>query len=408
MAEKKLYPLKFVPLAARTEWGGDRFINVFGKSYTEKIRTTSSTGKPSYKEVPLTIDDRLGVSYEIADLGDKDSAVADGWLKDCTMSEIMETYLENMVGEYSYSCYGRQFPLMVRLLDVEGRTPLVVCPDDEIARQRYDTLGKAKLWYVMHADEGSSLYLGLSRTLTASEFYAKAIDGTLEEVLFKVTPHSGELFLIPPGMVHAASSGVLIAEITESSDLDFSIYGWGKKVTDSHVSFSYSPAGKGGTAAVEELSLEAAFDFIDFKGDGQTCRLGMLSDLMKSAETTIVKRNDLSVSAIDLKTPLHVNMGDTDVFTIYVCVSGAAEIIPSGGEGVKFGTGECVLVPASLEDFSIMPLAHGSALLEATLEPHEATDGYIDPEAEATLPEAQEGLGEGALESLLRGKTRES
>ena len=72
-----------------------------------------------------------------------------GWLEGSTISEILETYLEDIVGENVYSFYGRQFPIMVKFMDIRGRMPLMVCPDDEVASQRYDTLGKVKLWYVV-------------------------------------------------------------------------------------------------------------------------------------------------------------------------------------------------------------------------------------------------------------------
>lgn len=81
--KKKLYPLKFNPVVEETAWG------------------TETTG--------------------IADIGKTDSEVTDGWLAECTLSEVLETYLEELVGENCYSFYGRQFPLMVKWLRIDGK-----------------------------------------------------------------------------------------------------------------------------------------------------------------------------------------------------------------------------------------------------------------------------------------------
>ena len=211
--KKKLYPLKFNPVVEETAWG------------------TETTG--------------------IADIGKTDSEVTGGWLAESTLSEVLETYLEELVGENCYSFYGRQFPLMVKWLRIDGKMPLTVCPTDETASQRYDTLGKMKLWYVADAEPGSKVYMGFKREVSAAELYDRCHNGTLEEVLNVVTPHKGDVFLVTPCLSHAAQGGVSILEITESSDLDFRIYGFGE------------------LTQVEELALEATLDFIDLgKYDG--------------------------------------------------------------------------------------------------------------------------------------------
>ncbi|MDD6253645.1 MAG: hypothetical protein PUA96_06330, partial [Bacteroidales bacterium] len=84
---------------------------------------------------------RFSAESGLADLGLKETEVMNGWLAGSTISEVMETYLERVTGETVYSYFGRQFPLLMRLFKVEERLPLMVCPDDGIAFQRYDTLG---------------------------------------------------------------------------------------------------------------------------------------------------------------------------------------------------------------------------------------------------------------------------
>lgn len=443
--KKKLYPMKFRPVAEKTVWGGDRLVGEMGKKYVEKVEAPSDgSPKKKYVEKALTRNDRIGESWELADLGFRDSEVADGWLAGSTVSEVLETYLEDVVGENVYSYFGRQFPLMVKFLDVMGRMPLMVCPDDEIASQRYDTLGKMKLWYVLDAEPGSKMYMGFTRDITASELYERCHDGTLEEVLNVAVPHKGDAFLIPSGLVHSASGGVLLAEIAESSDLDFKIYSWGEVDEPAAAEFTSDPAGNGRAASkkpsrknmmtessladTEELSLEAAFDFLDMRkyDSALTVPAGGHSDRafdanVKSSSSPdaaagkvtdkIVALKEFTVTKISLKDALHIDTGTTDAFLIYVCTEGAASLqVQREGSVEKYdvAAGEVILVPADVTDFFVVPQARDTVLLEVTIEQYDAPDGYIDPNVEASLPGEDDGADDArkkpSVEELLKMK----
>ncbi len=436
--------MKFKPVAEKTAWGGSWFIGRMGKSYTEKVEDgMSGNGRKKYVERPLTKSDRIGESWELADLGFRDSEVTDGWLAGSTISEILETYLEDVAGENAYSRFGRQFPLMVKFLDVQGRTPLMVCPDDEIAAQRYDTLGKMKLWYVLDAEPGSKLYMGFSRELSAAELYERCHNGTLEEVLNAVVPHKGDAFLVPSGLVHGAEGGVVMTEIAESSDLDFRIYNWGDSVEAAAAGFTSDPAGSGRASSrrslmnedslsdTEELSLEAAFDFIDFgKYDvALTIPAGGHSDKAHDvhvrpasdpddaagkATDRLASLKEFTVTKIALKDALHINTGTTDAFLVYICTEGSAALQiqrpESGVDKYDVNAGDVVLVPADVTDFFIVPQDRNIVLLEATIEPYEEPDEYIDPSVEEKLPEEAGLSGDSAMhasvEELLRSRMK--
>ena len=132
--DKKLYPFKFISTREDRPWGTE--------------------------------------AWAVADLGFVDNMVDEGWLAGNTLSELVETYLERVVGETSFEFYGTQFPVMVKFLDVRGRTSLHVNTDDTIAKQRYDTFGKTALWYVVSASDDARIYLGWNRDLTGEELFA--------------------------------------------------------------------------------------------------------------------------------------------------------------------------------------------------------------------------------------------
>lgn len=308
------------------------------------------------------------VEYRIADLGYIDSVALDGWLGGNSISDIMQTYLERFTGEVPFENYGTQFPVMVKWLDIKGRTSLHVNPDDEAAEQRYDAFGKTALWYVAATGPDAKLYLGFKRDVTATEFYEKCLDCTVEELLNVIKPKVGEHYLVTPGMVHAAQD-VRLLEVAESSELWFRLHAWGD--TES------------------ELHLEEAFDLIDFKAYRMPRpSKGNPEAVMEKLAVT----PQFTVNEIRLRDTVRVtDQGGS--FRLYACVRGAGAVEVDGMDRLRFKEGDAVLVPAELKDFVLVPTDRDTLVLEALLEPRHEPDAYIDPSAEPFLKgEEYDGL----------------
>lgn len=442
--EKKLYPFKFIPIPSRRPWGGSTLVTELGKHFTE----CDDEGN----ETVLGSDARIGESWELADMGIEDSVVANGWLAGNTISEVMETYLERVVGEDVYNYYGRQFPLLIKFLDINEGLSVQVHPDDEIAAERYDSLGKTEMWYVLDAKPGARIFCGFNREVTAQELYDRCKNGTVEEILNVIHPKKGDVLLITPGTVHAADGGILVAEIQESSDMNLRLYDWGRE---------FDPA------TARPMHLEEAIDVIDYRpfnpkqyrkgplwgeeasyvpckarqcgcgcgcGCGDDCTCGcheggechcheegechcheheggechcheesqegqMIQNLVESAQ--------FNVSKIDLSDPLHIYTEKFGSCIVYVCIEGGASIqVPSNDasgaacmDNYELAKGETILIPAEMPDFYLVPRDRSTVLLEVTVNPVEEQDGYIDPSTEAFLEnEDYEGLEDGAFD----------
>lgn len=381
--EKKLYPFKFIPVPSRRPWGGDALVTKMNKHFVECDEDGNET--------VLGSDVLIGESWELADMGVEDSVIANGWLAGNTISEVMETYLERIVGERVYGFYGRQFPLLIKFLDINDRLSVQVHPDDAVAQERYDSLGKAEIWFVMDAKPGAKIYAGFNREVSAQELYERCKAGTVEEILNVIYPKKGDSLLITPGTVHAADGGLLIAEIQESSDMTFRLYDWGRE---------FNPA------TARKLHLDEAIDVIDYgrfdeslfmKGplwehechcEGEECHCHE-----DKVSETLAERPEFCVTKLNLRDPLHIYTEQFESFIVYVCVEGAASIqVPSTDEAgrdcmdsYEFSKGETVLVPADMSDFYLVPRDKDTLLLEAVCRPEEEVDGYIDPDTEAYL-----------------------
>ena len=409
--EKKLYPFKFIPVASRRPWGGSNLVTKYGKAFVE----CDDEGN----EIALGADELIGESWEIADMGFEDSVLANGWLAGNTISEIMETYLERVVGEDVYKYFGRQFPLLVKFLDINGKLSVQVHPDDEIAAERYDALGKSELWYVLDAQPDANVYMGFKREVTAQEFYDKCNDGTVVDLLNVIHPKKGDVLFITPGTVHAVDGNIQLVEIQESSDLTFRLYDWGREKNP---------------MTARPIHLEEAIDMIDYL-PYDTCkyRKGPLWGEDASYEPccshndhccdhehdhehhahegqtveTLVESAQFTVSKLNLTDPLHIYTEQFGSFIVYVCIEGAASIqVPStrpDGEAFmdnyEFKKGETMMIPADMADFYLVPRDRSTVLLEAVTRVQEDIDAYIDPNTDPYLEgEDYEGLEDGAFD----------
>lgn len=309
MEEKKLSPLRFLPDVLEFPWGS--------------------------------------VEYRLADLGFVDSMASEGWLGGNTLSDIMQTYLERVVGETSFDWYGTQFPVLVKRLDVKGRTSLHVNPDDEVAQQRYDAFGKTALWYVEACGPDARLFLGWKRDMTAAECYQACLDGSVMDLLYSVKPAPGESYLVLPGQVHAAQ-GVKLLEIAESSELGFRLYD--------------------GNPGEREIHLEEALDFIDFKAYRKP---------EKGEGNLLAATPQFTVHQILLRETLKSHASEEDSFLIYICTAGAA--ILKAEKDYQLKAGDVLLVPSEVTDFFLLPTQADTRLLEVRLDPRPDNDLVSEP-----------------------------
>lgn len=281
--------------------------------------------------------------YKLADLGFVDSMACEGYLKGNTLSDIMQTYLERVVGDTAFEWYGTQFPVLVKRLNVKGRSSLHINPDDETAEQRYDSFGKTALWTVEEAGPNARLYLGFKKDVSAEQFYRACMASEVEELLYSVKPKVGESYLITPGLVHAAQD-VSLLEVAECSELWFRLHDWGSQE--------------------RELHLEEAFDLIRLTG-GERPRA--------RTEGLLASTDQFTVNQIRLQEPLKSHRDIDDTFLLYICISGAATL-QADGKNYRLKKGDVILVPAEVNDFFLIPEEKDSVLHEVRMDPREDND----------------------------------
>ena len=302
----------------------------------------------------------IGESWEISGFEEDSSIIADGWLADNPLFDVIETYMDEIVGEDNYKRFGNEFPVLVKLLDIQERLSVQVHPDDETAFDRHNSYGKNEAWYVLEADPDARIYMGFKKDMDASEFLDRCASGTLEEVLNVVTPHKGDFFFIEAGTVHSAGGGLVIAEIQQLSDVTYRIYDWGRE---------------NNPATARPMHVDQALGCINFKRyDGA----GFVAGGGDSPVKKLISCKYFTANEMVLDQPLRVWPDRYESFILYTCLEGEVLIV-AGEEGGKYPLlrGEWILIPAAMSEFVLAPVVPKSRVMEVYVGKTEEKDSYI-------------------------------
>lgn len=316
MNSNNLYPMKFAPIYKSKIWGGNRIKRLLGRANTP---------------------DNCGESWELSGVEGCESVVANGFLAGNTISELIEVYMGDLVGERVYDNFGLVFPLLIKVIDAQDNLSVQVHPNDELAAGRHNSFGKTEMWYVLDSEPGSKLISGFSRDITRQE-YQQALDGgRIMDIMNNVDVSNGDVFFIPAGTVHAIGKGCFVAEIQQTSDVTYRIYDYDRRDKDGNT---------------RELHTGLALDAIDY-----TCNPDNIIKCHPEPDTTAtaVSCQYFTTNVFRLSQPVEKDFPEIDSFIIYMCVSGACDIECEGCGKVRLSLGDTVLIPACISSLCFVP-----------------------------------------------------
>jgi mannose-6-phosphate isomerase len=123
---------------------------------------------------------------------------------------------------------GADLPLLAKYIFTSERLSIQVHPDDAQARKRGLAQGKSECWYILEADPGATLGLGLKRDVASEELRAAALDGSIEPLVDWRPVAGGDFVFVPSGTVHAIGAGISLLEFQQNSDVTYRLYDYGR------------------------------------------------------------------------------------------------------------------------------------------------------------------------------------
>ena len=143
-----------------------------------------------------------------------------------SLGELCRRYGRDLVGETAPEA--DRFPLLVKFLFPHDKLSVQVHPDDETARRAGLPCGKTECWYVLKAEPGAKIGLGL-KPGTRREEFARAIEEVrAEQLLNWIDVRAGEMIYVDAGTVHTIGPGVILLETQQNSDTTYRLYDYGR------------------------------------------------------------------------------------------------------------------------------------------------------------------------------------
>jgi len=310
-----LYPLKFSPILKDKIWGGTKLKSLFNKAAET---------------------DKLGESWELSGYEGDESVVTNGFLAGNNLRELIEIYMGELIGDTVFDEYGLSFPLLFKLIDANENLSIQVHPGDEVAAERHNSYGKTEMWYVVDADKGAELIIGFNDDCSRETYLKAMSEDKVEDLLQKVPVTKGDVFFIPAGRVHAIGKGVVVAEIQQSSDVTYRIYDYKRKDDNGNE---------------RELHTEQALDVINFEASRQPKTI--YSPLLNET-TPLITCDYFTTNLLRFNKSLERQYAKLDSFVAYMCLEGTFTI-ESEGEKTTVIKGDTVLIPASIDELSLVP-----------------------------------------------------
>jgi mannose-6-phosphate isomerase len=254
------------------------------------------------------------------------------------------------------------FPLLVKFIFPTDKLSIQVHPDDNYA-SAYEKAaggrGKTEMWHAVSADPGANVLIGLIPKADEVRFREALGSDAIENLFVHWRVQPGDTFFVPAGTPHTIGKDMVLCEVQQYSDLTYRVYDY-RRLED-----------KGNP---RELHIKKALDVIQFgrpiAGKASRIRLpahGFERVLLAACRYFATERWK-NFTQIEIQS-------DSGHFDLFVILSGSGRFVWPGGSA-EYQRGECWLIPAGLEKFTLN-----------SVEPTKMLRTYVPdlPELRATL-----------------------
>jgi len=295
-----LYPFLLIPIFDERPWG---------------MRDL----RPVYTKV---VKEPIGESW----LTWGDNRIANGPFAGRTLGNMATEFKRDLVG--TAAVYEDRFPLLVKFLFPAEKLSVQVHPDDAAAQQIGELCGKTECWYVLDAQPGAQVALGLKPGTTIAEFEASIRENRAEELLNWITVRPGDMLYVTAGTVHTIGGGMVLVETQQASDITYRLYDYGRP---------------------RELQIEDGVAAIKLK-----TRAGKVVRKPGDDPNTLVESPFFRVEKLKLAAVLSSQVTPESPHVV-VAVDGSGILEAPGMEPISFARGGAVVVPASVKGYMIRP-----------------------------------------------------
>src|SRR3954469_1217147 len=296
-----LYPLLLLPEFHARPWGTRDLAPIYDK----KVDAT---------------EDPIGEAWLTGDA----CRIANGPLAGRTLAEVARESGAALTG--TAAPVADHFPLLIKFLFPREKLSVQVHPDDAGAHALGQPCGKTECWYVLAAEPGAQVGLGLKPGVTRDELKHAIAEKRAEALLNWLPVHAAEMIYVEAGTVHAIGPGSILVETQQNSDTTYRLYDYGRP-RELHV--------EAGLAATKEETRAGKVN----------------SQSLSNGDQRLVESPCFAIEKWHLeKTRL---LATSTSPTILVALSGCGVVESQGNAPVTFRKGAAVVIPAALGEYNL-------------------------------------------------------
>ena len=250
-----------------------------------------------------------------------------------TFGAFVSTHKQEILGKLS-SAFS-DYPLLLKILFPHEKLSVQVHPDDILAQKSGQLRGKTECWYVLTADPGATVALGLQAGTDAERIRTAVADHTMEALMVQVPVNVGDMVFVDAGTVHAIGPGVILLETQQTSDITYRLYDYGRP---------------------RELHVEKAIEATRYHTSA-----GKIAPKQHEDSTLLIDQKYFAVDRFTQKAGTSVDLSSTGTPHTLVLVAGDAEVVtPNTSLALK--QGQAAIIPASLPTYTLRTAGGGTVV----------------------------------------------
>ena len=230
-------------------------------------------------------------------------------------------------------------PLLIKTIFAREKLSVQVHPDDKMAQKYGDPRGKTECWYVLAAESGAEVALGVKPGTTLVQIEQEIQAGTLEASLNPVPVAAGDMIFVDAGTIHAIWPGSILLETQQYSDTTYRMFDYGRG-RELHI----------------EKSLEAT---------RLTTRAGKIAPRRLADRFVLIDVEYFRVERVPVegsRTSESLRGGEKPGLAYLFAAAGSGRIRGAGFEPVKLPARGIVAVPAASPEFVLEDVGTGGKL----------------------------------------------
>ena len=135
---------------------------------------------------------------------------------------------QKKIGEVWFDLQDESLPILTKFIFTTERLSVQVHPNDEYAGQHENSRGKTEMWYILRADPGAQVAVGLREAVSPERLRQASTSGEIEQLLNWVDVQPGDCVFTPAGTIHAIGGGLALVEVQQHSDVTYRLYDYGR------------------------------------------------------------------------------------------------------------------------------------------------------------------------------------